>query len=727
MLNELKKLADSIQAAGFSGEDWDDNFKPIKTTSPCFIISLSNEGEIVDIRRLEQEKSKALRTWQGGSLGETFPSFNFQPFYKLPKDDNLTPSQKKEAFSNLVGTVKLAESLPETIGSVKLQNREKADVKTAKCLGEIARKFFTIITTDVSEDDVFIHFENALKSFFTGTNKNFAETFNRKLATYLRSQLPKSVVPEQWDLWPILYATKEDVVLFFDLNDASDFSIASERGIKTINERLLSHKAVDSGLFQSLETDAFGLPVSQDELIEKLPEVKLPSVLANTKLRSMNGESKCQKRYGRIDAESYPVGREVRKTTKAAISWISSPEREGKTWAIAGSNELIFAYPKDMPPSPPPLARLLGNGRSLIKTNEGNEARFEKYAENALKGMKTLASTGMSNAEIEVFAIGKADKARRKVVFYRNYSLAKLDTAVSSWLAGADNIPPILLRKWPLKANGETPAKGKQPVPCEFHAPLPIISVKLCFTRWTYKAEEKLTPMFSSVSIYKRDKNDKEGKFPLAYGLELFLGESVVTSLAERMLSLILQGSSSLCIAAGNLAHKREVLSNARAVSHLEIALPLMGILLHKLNRTKENYMGNSPYLIGRFLNLADGLHAVWCRNVKEKDPLPPQLLGSSLFASFQLNPVQGFANAGMRIKPYIDWAKTNKTGDAALSRWFVGEFGRVTAAIEEAGIPSRLSDADKAEMLLGYLSSSRKDEVADATDIETSDIPDTL
>lgn len=710
MLNELKKLADSIQAAGFSGEDWDDNFKPIKTGSPCFIISLSNEGEIVDIRLLEQEKSKALRTWQGGGNGQTFPSFNFAPFYKLER--KLKPAEQKEAFVKLIEDVKASESLPKAVGPAKLQSREDADKKTVKCLGEIARKFFTIMTKDVSEEDVFIRFDNVLKRFLIG-NKKIAETFNHKLAIYLRAQLSKITIPEQWDLWPILYAAKDDVVFFFDLNDSRDFSIASERGIKTINERLLSHKSGYSGLFQSLETDAFGLPVSQDELIEKLPEVKLPSVLANTKLRSMNGESKCQKRYGRIDAESYPVGREVRKTTKAALSWISSPEREGKTWAIAGSNELIFAYPKDMPPSPPPLARLLGNGRSLIKTNEGNEARFEKYAENALKGMKMLASTGVSNAEIEVFAIGKADKARRKVIFYRNYTLDKLDTEVSSWLAGADNIPRILLRKWPPKA------KGKKPISCEFRAPLPLAVTGLVYTMWSQDGNEKSEPKFRSTFLYD--------KFPVFDGLELFLGESVVTGLAERMLSLILQGSSSLCIAVGNLAHKRDVLSNARAVSHLEIALPLLGILLHKLNRTKENYMGNSPYLIGRFLNLADGLHAVWCRNVKEKDPLPPQLLGSSLFASFQLNPVQGFANAGMRIKPYIDWAKTNKTGDAALSRWFVGEFGRVTAAIEEAGIPSRLSDADKAEMLLGYLSSSRKDEVADATDIETSDIPDTL
>ena len=461
------------------------------------------------------------------------------------------------------------------------------------------------------------------------------------------------------------------------------------------------------------ETDAFGESVSIDELAGKLPEVKLPGAVANTKLRSMSGESKCQARYGRVDAESFPVGDKTRAAMKSALAWISSPEREGKTWAIAGANELVFAYPKNMPPAPPLLARLFGNGRSSSESDKSREARFEAYAEEALRGMKTLAANAESNSEIEVFAIKKADTARRKIVFYRNYSLAKLEAAVSAWLAGADNIPPILLRKWPPKEKGEKAPKGTKPVTCEFRAPLPLAATGLVYAMWSQDGNEKFEPKYRSASLH-------DG-FPVFDGLELFLGESVATGLAERMLSLLLQGSGSLCAASGNLARKHEVLSNARAVAHLENTLPLFGILLHKLNRTKENYMENAPYLIGRFLNLADGLHAVWCRNVKDKDPLPPQLLGSSLFASFQLNPVQGFANAGMRMKPYIDWAKTNQTGDVALSRWFVGEFGRITAAIEKAGIPARLSDADKAEMLLGYLSSSGKNAEPDSTGAQNS------
>ena len=186
------------------------------------------------------------------------------------------------------------------------------------------------------------------------------------------------------------------------------------------------------------------------------------------------------------------------------------------------------------------------------------------------------------------------------------------------------------------------------------------------------------------------------------------------------MISLLLQGSGNLCAASGNLARKHEVLSNARAVAHLETALPLFGILLYKLNRTKENYMENAPYLIGRFLNLADGLHAVWCKNVRDNQT-PPQLLGSSLFASFQMNPVQAFGNASLRMKPYLDWAKTNQTQDAALSRWFLGEFGRVSSAIKATGIPQRLSDTDKAEMLLGYLASSGKHPESEPSQLEPS------
>ena len=329
--------------------------------------------------------------------------------------------------------------------------------------------------------------------------------------------------------------------------------------------------------------------------------------------------------------------------------------------------------------------------------------------------MKTLNPVSPANTEIEVFAIKKADKARRKVVFYRNYSLAQLDAAVAGWLAGAQNIPPIRLVKWPSIPKGQKAQKGTRPVPLDFHAPLPLASIERVYTMWSQDGNESHEPPFRSAPLHE--------KIPVFEGMELFLGDAVASGLAAHLLSCLLQGSAGLCAACGNLARKRGVISNRPAATHLETALPLFGILLEKLNRKKENYMENAPYLIGRFLNLADSLHALWCKNIKEKDPLPPQLLGSSFFAAFQLNPLQAFANMGLRMKPYCDWAKTNSSESAGLSRWFLAEIGRTAASIRAAGIPERLSDADKAEMLLGYLSFTGKNGDPDSTpeqDIQT-------
>ena len=717
MLNELKALSDSIRAAGIAGEEWDDKFKEIKVKgSPCFIVSLSDEGEITNVRFLAPEKAKVLRTWQGGSNGECFPSFNLLPFYEFDEDKgkSLSPSQKLTAIKAFVASFLSSDELPAEVGSIVLSNREKADRKTAKCLGTIADSFFSIAANGEPPTDSFVRLRGAVSKLIDGS---CADSFNRKMLAYLRRHVTEDAALQKDPptIFSILFKKSLDVVLFFDLADSAACPIASEESMRTINAKLLATKGATTSTPTANETDAFGNAVSIAELSDKLPEVKLPGVLANTKLRSMSGESKCQIRYGRVDAESFPVGDEVRKAAKSALAWISSPEREGKTWAVAGANELVFAYPKSMPKTPPLLARLFGNGRSSAE-GVATEARFEEYAKAALSGIKSLSQRVSQNTEIEVFAIKKADTARRKVVFYRNYSLGMLEEAVGEWLAGAQNIPDIRVRKWPRLAKGEKAKKGTMPVSAEFRAPLPLATVGLVYEVWSQDGNEKTEPKFRSAPLY-------EG-LPVFDGLELFLGDPATTGLAQRMLSLILQNSSGLCAAVGNLSHRQKdnIVANGRAASHLETALPLIGILLHKLNHTKETYMENAPYLIGRFLNLADGLHSVWCRNIKEKDPLPPQLLGSSLFASFQINPVQAFASASLRMKPYWDWAKTNQTKDAALSRWFVGEFGRISAAIVKTGIPCRLSDEDKAQMLLGYLASSGK---SDANEPESSDSTD--
>lgn len=724
MLNELQTLSGSIQAAGFAGVEWDDHFKEIKVKgSPCFVVSVSGNGNIADIRHLSPEKAKYLRTWQGGSNGQCFPAFNFQPFYCIPpppsgQTSKLAPQEKKGALRELAAAFATGADLPEAVGPIAKAIRDKADSKTAKCLGNVACQFFATVAAGQAPDDFLARFAEAFRKFLP-EGEDPARTFNGKLLAYLRQNVTSDMIlaAEDTTISCLLFRASSDVVLFLDRYDPEAIPVASERGMQTINGRLLAaHGAArETGKESGQILDAFGRVSSLPEFTAKLPEVKLPGAVAVTKLRSMNKESPCQARYGFIDAESFPVGAESRKAAKTALAWIAAPEREGKTWAIAGKDELVFAYPKSMPPSPPCIAAIFGNGRNNTDDGPRREARFEQYAAVALQGLKTLNPVSPANTEIEVFAIKKADKARRKVVFYRNYSLAQLDAAVAGWLAGAQNIPPIRLVKWPSIPKGQKAQKGTRPVPLDFHAPLPLASIERVYTMWSQDGNESHEPPFRSAPLHE--------KIPVFEGMELFLGDAVASGLAAHLLSCLLQGSAGLCAACGNLARKRGVISNRPAATHLETALPLFGILLEKLNRKKENYMENAPYLIGRFLNLADSLHALWCKNIKEKDPLPPQLLGSSFFAAFQLNPLQAFANMGLRMKPYCDWAKTNSSESAGLSRWFLAEIGRTAASIRAAGIPERLSDADKAEMLLGYLSFTGKNGDPDSTpeqDIQT-------
>lgn len=116
--------------------------------------------------------------------------------------------------------------------------------------------------------------------------------------------------------------------------------------------------------------------------------------------------------------------------------------------------------------------------------------------------------------------------------------------------------------------------------------------------------------------------------------------------------------------------------------------------------------MNNPSYLVGRILKIADELHALYCKEVR-KDKMPPQLLGNALMAAALDSPTQALAQLALRIVPYLGWARTNASDSAKLSRYFLKEFGLIEAKLRDAVLPSRLDDAAKAQLLLGYISSN--------------------
>jgi hypothetical protein len=144
--------------------------------------------------------------------------------------------------------------------------------------------------------------------------------------------------------------------------------------------------------------------------------------------------------------------------------------------------------------------------------------------------------------------------------------------------------------------------------------------------------------------------------------------------------------------------------------------IALLGILLHRLGEKKEGFMQEPITNVGRLLALADSLHLQYCKHVR-KGESPSQLIGNALFNTALEQPVVALARLAERLAPYQAWAQTFKSSDpiagVGLVKYFLSEISSCTASIliKFSEIPSRMQDADKAKLLLGYLADNQKTE----------------
>jgi hypothetical protein len=129
--------------------------------------------------------------------------------------------------------------------------------------------------------------------------------------------------------------------------------------------------------------------------------------------------------------------------------------------------------------------------------------------------------------------------------------------------------------------------------------------------------------------------------------------------------------------------------------------------------------MKDSIYQVGRLLALADSLHFQYCKWVRTSDDkrksgkvdAPSELLGNSLFNFALDNPVAALARLAERIRPYKGWADTYSGESAGLVHWFVRQLGECERQLDATGLPTRMEDIHKAQLLLGYLADHSKTE----------------
>lgn len=675
MLNELRELSISLANAGICPTDFHSKFALCPKNKAAFWIYLDDEGNVSGVSAIPIEQIQQIRKWEGvGSNGTSFPAFSVPPLLMV-----VEPEHRK----NLATMKRNSKTTSAEIHDIA----EKSTNLWAETFGKKTTAFDKINTClDKPVKDLLAKFSevpvsySAINTVLLRANK----VDSSKFYCQLRDELIRMVVSGDTKVIEALFfygdtnpTPQNDFQMVCEVVDWKDFPANHQQVQSWMNSRLLS----SGETIKISGSDAFGNNASgKDNLF---PSVRLP-ILGDVTLRAMNKESPCQTRYKMKEYHSFPAGEEARKGMKSALEWLGSAERKGKTWCDLSRRMekpmLLFAYPSLMPQDLPDLAGMMGDVED--DSAEANDERFAVLSQKVTAALRG-GSKETVDCEIRVFVLAKMDKARTKVLASSRFSAEHVIQSAQKWQDGCRNMPVIEVRCF-----GKN--KGDKPVWSKPLVPFPV-EVVWCLN-----------------TVWMRQGSHAEGAhgFTVNDALCLLLGEGFeLRQTAGRALGTVIRNSSSLLLALGQAHSLGHVVSADRKYSKQTLLLPsILGLLLHKLGHKKGEIMTSPAFLVGRFLNLADSLHLEYCKGVR-KGSVPPQLVGNALMATALETPEKALSMLSQRVLPYQAWARTVKEGDrVGLVKTFLKQLGEVSEQLKDATMPQRSSDADKAQMLLGYL-----------------------
>lgn len=456
-----------------------------------------------------------------------------------------------------------------------------------------------------------------------------------------------------------------------------------ERSLSELSRRLdeLDH-ASDANQASDVDAelkDAFGGPLNGYK--ESFPPVTLPKHLGTVRLFAKAKAANCFRRYSLIEAEAFPVGRESRQQIKDAFDWAfdsTYPEREGKIWRILPGggigNPLLVCYVDEPQNEVTPDLGDFFYGVSRVDPSAMSDKTYEAKAKDVVQTLDGIASR-FPDAGVRVFIVTKIGKSRTQVELSQRIAIPALKEAADTWQTGAKNAPAVLL-----------------PEPQQ--TPFPGQVVDLLNTAWI---------MNSTVS--KRIHGFKPGD-----GIRLLLAKSEDRLVNEALSTLVTNAYPFFMkwreeYRKGEFTERQrtrrkneDASDNDRAWRLMFRGIPTLGILLLKLKHTKGHYMSNTPYQIGQLLALVDELHYEYCQKVRD-GAIASQLLGNAVMRIAYDNPQRALQTLFLRLMPYLNWAKTRK--EKPWAYWPVRKLGD---ELREASFAIPPSEADRAQLLLGYL-----------------------
>ncbi len=453
-------------------------------------------------------------------------------------------------------------------------------------------------------------------------------------------------------------------------------------------------------------------------------------VLGQTYIFSKNKEIRANDRYSRFASDAMPLGEEIASKLAGALTAISSPERENKTWRkIPGEapkqTDLLIAYVEKA--IDVPIVENLAEDNFFEEEIQDPEilaansvAIFEKRTERLIETIRAKTNADIGETDVKLSVFRKVDPANRKVVYSNTHRVTALENAAKLWIVSEKNVPSWI--KLPIIIKGrKVPSK----LPPQHISPLGLIAFsKQIFIRCGTERQE--LPGLPASEVFR-----------------FFLDSQIKSHLSARILRLIIDRRASLLINVAHIEHtprswryRRDIIRKNNHYKSLNReclkTVTAIGVVLFKYGRTREAYMNDTAFKLGQLLAAADIVHAGYCADVRGGD-IPPSLLGNQFFVMAQHSPAKALAALCRRWKPYDGWTKKIVRDQGRIQSLMASDQERgwdikkaLRNAREMRSLAKELTqnikncqvnDEFRAELLLGYVAGLPKAKEEGSTD----------
>jgi hypothetical protein len=730
MLNELLIAERGAREAGLEMTERHPDLKDVRRV-PTLIVRLDADGQVVSVQPLPAEvKPWALRDGQHNS----FPFVQKSPLAMaaLPQDDEL----REKALDKKAGSGARRAALLELIGGAHFGAAASLEWPGGGLVKRLQERRQQLRSLEGTPGAVVLktidRFLRAVEPLQGGDPQRLLQDVADRLVSELRHSaqddwLEVAIALLVGELQKAKNTWESSGALLFE-GAQTELPIYHERIVRQVSQAL--RQAEEAGTERS-EVGACGLTGSQGPIFSgPFPDPNV-RVLGPTRLFARNADIRAHWRYGRSGSEAMLVGEGTVSRLAAAFKALISDDRRGVTWRpIPGEapqqSDLLLAFVERAPEVA--AAGLLAQeaaqdfSEEVPDTEEAAAAEsiaaFEKRTERVIETVCAKVGADFRGTPVQVAVFRKVDPANRKVVYAGTASVGELYQAAVRWAKGERNVPAWFTL--PIFRKGE---RKPSPTAPPHLAPLGMIRFsKQLFLRHGKERQEVVgLPAAEALALFLEPVNEKarQARRRVERVLRLVLGRraALVSSAAHSMW----RGFDASSKPGG--AKSKQKLDKPPDLHETLRTVTVLGLLLHKLGRAKEEYMKDTAFKLGQLLAAADVVHAGYCADIRGGS-LPPSLLGNQVFTMAQSAPIKALAMLSRRWKPYAGWAKkaerdhdraetlvASKSQEEQRRGWAIKQARRnareMSPLAEELAASlteCRPNDRFRAELLLGYI-----------------------